>query len=75
MRIADLGRELVLRKRRLHARYQIAAIRLVVGMLELASAAFGEMAAGRLLMVRTRRERSVIEPRIAGHSERHVPPG
>jgi hypothetical protein len=25
--------------------------------------------------VRTRRERSVIEQRIAGHSERHVPPG
>jgi hypothetical protein len=63
----------VLRERGLHARHQVAAIRLVVGMLQLASAALGEVPARRFLVVRTRRERSVVEQRIAGHSERHRP--
>jgi hypothetical protein len=61
-------------ERRPDSRYEIAAIRLVVGMLELASAAFGKMAAGRLLVMGPGRERPVIEQRIAGNAERHVPP-
>src|ERR1043166_3655716 len=43
-------------------------------MLELAPAAFREMAARRILMVRTRRERSIIEQRVSRNAESDVPP-
>src|SRR5690348_11533480 len=43
MRITDLGGKPVLRERALHSRDEIAAISLVIGMLELAPAAFREM--------------------------------
>src|SRR5690348_8425900 len=74
MRIADLGFEAVLGERGLDPRHEIAAIGLVVGMLELAPAAFGKVAAGRVLVVRPRSERAVVEQRVAGDSEGHMPP-
>jgi hypothetical protein len=40
--------------------------------LELATAAFGEMAARRVLMMRPGRKRAIVEQCIAGNSERHV---
>src|ERR1044072_6888166 len=43
-------------------------------MLELAPAALREMAARRILMVRTRRERSIIEQRVSRNAESDVPP-
>src|SRR5437868_12469350 len=73
MRLADRGGQIVLSERRFDSRLEIVAIRLVVGMLQLASAAFGEMAAWRLLVARTKGQRPVVEQRIPGHSERHMP--
>lgn len=72
MRIPNLGLQTVLRERGLDPAHEIAAICLVVSMLELAAAALREMAARRLLMMRSGRERSIVEQRIAGDSERHV---
>ena len=42
-------------------RHEIAAIGLIVGMLELAAAAFGEMPAWRFLVMRAGRQRAVVE--------------
>ena len=72
MLLPDFGREVVLCERRLDARYQIAAIALIVGMLKLAAAAFGEVAAWRFLVVRPESERPVVEHRVARHSERYM---
>ena len=72
MRLADLGRQPVLGQRGLDPRDQIAAIGLVVGVLELAAAAFGEMTARRLLVMRAGRERAVVEQGIARHAEGDV---
>ena len=55
MRLADLGRQVVLGQRALDPRDEIAAIGVIVGMLELAAAAFGKMAARRLLVMRRHR--------------------
>ena len=57
MRFTNLRGEPVLGERSLDARHEIAAIGLVIDMLELASAALGEMAARRLLVVWPRRKR------------------
>jgi len=73
MRLADLGQERMLRQRRLDPREEIAAVRLIVGMLELAPSALREMAARRLLVVRTRRKCAIVEKGIAGDSERDMP--
>jgi len=73
MRLADLGREIVLRQRGLDPRHEVSAIRGIVGMLQLAPAAFGKMPARRLLVMRPEGERTVVEHRIAGHAERYVP--
>jgi hypothetical protein len=59
----------MLGKRGLDPRHEIAAIGFVVGVLELAAAAFGEMAAGCLLMMRTERECTIVQHRIARHAE------
>ena len=75
MRLAYLGRELVLGERGLDPRLEIAAIGRVVGMLKLAPAAFGKVTAWRQLVVRSIGQRPVVEHRIAGHAERHVPAG
>jgi len=74
VRLADRRLQAVLRKRRLDPRDEVSTIGLVVGVLELASAAFREMTARRILMVRARRERSIVEQSITRHSERHMPP-
>ena len=65
MRLADLGLQAVLGQRAVDPRDQIAAIGLVVGMLELAAAAFGKVTAWRHLVVRPGRERAVVEQRVA----------
>ena len=49
MRIANCRREIVLCQRGLDPRDEVAVIGLVVGVLKLAAAALGEMAARRLL--------------------------
>ena len=74
MRLADCRREIVLRQRCLDPRHEIAAIHLVVGMLELAPAALGEVSARRFLVMRPRRERAIIEQRIARNPESDVTP-
>ena len=66
MRIADVRRKPVLGKRRLDSRDKVAAIRLVVGMLQLAPATFRKVAARGLLVVRSERERPVVQHGIAG---------
>jgi hypothetical protein len=72
MRLAHFSLKPVLRERRLDPRHEIAAIRLVVGMLELAPAAFREVTARRLLMVRPGGESPVVEQGVAGKPERRV---
>ena len=72
MRFADFGLERMLRERGFDPRHEIAAVRLVIGMLELAAAALGEMPARRLLVVRAGCERSVVEQSIARDSERDM---
>jgi hypothetical protein len=62
---ADLGPQTMLRQRRLNSANEIAAIGHVVGMLELAAAAFREMTARRILVMRAGSERSIIEQGIA----------
>ena len=57
---------------RLDPRDEIAAIGLVVGMLQLAAAAFGKVAARRLLVVRPGRQRAIVEQHVAGHAEGDV---
>ena len=42
-------------------------------MLQLAPAAFGEVAARRLLMMRPERKRAIVENGVSGHSKWHVP--
>ena len=63
----------MLGERGLDTRNEIAAIGLIVGMLELAAAAFREMAAWRLLVMRAECERAVVEHRVSRHSERNMP--
>src|SRR5215467_5295450 len=73
MRLADLGREVILGKRRFDAGYQIPAVCLVIRVLELASAAFRKMATGRLLVMRTGGQRAIIEQRISRNPKCNVP--
>lgn len=72
MRLANLRLQSMLRQCGLDPRDEIAPIGLVVGMLELASAALGEMMARRILVMRSRRKRSVVEQRVARDSKCHV---
>lgn len=74
MRSANLRLERVLGERRFDPRDQIAAIRFVVRLLKLAAAALGKEAAGRILVMRAGRERSVVEQRVSGDAERNVSP-
>src|SRR5689334_15794144 len=59
-------------ERRPGSRYEIAAIRFVVGMLELAPTAFGKVPARRLLVMGSGCERAIVEKRVAWHAEWHV---
>lgn len=73
MRCSNLRLEAVLRQCGLDARDEIAAVRLIVGMLELAAPALGKVAARRLLVMRPGRKRPVIEQGVARNAEPHVP--
>lgn len=75
MRGADLGLQPVLGKSKLDPRREVADVRLVVGMLELATAAFGKVTARRRLVVRAERQCSVIEHGVARNGERHMASG
>jgi len=72
MGIADDGLQCMLRKRRFDPRYEIAAIGLVVCMLELAATALREVAARRVLMMRPEGQRAIVENRVAGHAKGYV---
>src|SRR5688572_2621477 len=72
VRLADFSFEPMLGQRRFDPGYEVAAIGGVVGMLELASAAFGEVPARRFLVVRTECERPVVQHCIARNAEGHV---
>ena len=72
MRLADFRRQPMLRQCRLDPGDEIPTIGLVVGMLELAPPAFREVTARRFLVMRPRRERPVVEQRVAGHAKRNV---
>lgn len=72
MRLADLGRQFVLREGGLDPRHKISTIGLVVGMLQLAAPALGEVAARRLLVMHAIGKRPIVEHRIAGNAEGHV---
>ena len=74
MRIADFRAEVMLREGRLDTRNQVVTIGLVVRMLKLAPAALGKVPARWLLVMRSRRQGSVVEQRVAGDSKRHVAP-
>ena len=65
----------MLGKRRLDPRCEIAAVRLVVSMLELAPAAFGEVPAWRILVMRAGRKRSIVEQHVARNAERNMAAG
>src|SRR5206468_7740513 len=54
------------------ARHEIIAIRLVVGVLELAATAFGKVTAWRHLMVFAERQRTIIEQCVAWDAKGHV---
>jgi hypothetical protein len=64
----------VLGKPPFHAGYKIAAISFIVGMLQLTPPAFREVSAGRLLVMGTKRKRTIVKHRIAGNAERDVSP-
>src|SRR3954453_3713483 len=74
MRFANLGFEAVLGKRADDPIDQIGAIRFIGDMLELAAAAFREMAAWRLLVVWAGLDRAVIAQQVARRGERRVAP-
>ena len=68
MRFADLSRKAVLRQRSFDPRNQIVAICLIVGVLQLASAAFGKVMAWRHLMMRSGRQGAIVEQGVSGHA-------
>jgi len=73
MRFANIGFEGVLGERGFDPRDEIAAVGGIVGMLQLAPAAFREMPARRFLVVGPKRQRAIVENGIAGDPERNVP--
>jgi hypothetical protein len=66
---------IMLRQRRLDPRHQVTAIRVIIGMLQLAPATFRKMPARRLLVMRTERERGPVLHHIARDAEGNVAPG
>jgi hypothetical protein len=64
----------MLRQCGLGARDEIAAIGVVVGMLELAPSALRKVTAWRHLMVRTRSQRPIVEQDVARNSKRDMAP-
>src|SRR5688572_4650659 len=74
MRLTDIGLEAVLGQRTGDPVFEIVPIGGVSDVLELAAAAFGKMAAGRLLVVRARLDRAVFVQLVAGRGERRIAP-
>ncbi len=72
MRLPDFGLKPMMGKRGFDPRHEIAAIGMVVGVLELAAAAIREMAARRLLVMRTEGQGAIVQDGIAGHPEGDV---
>ena len=72
MRFAYLCLEAVLDERGLDPRNEIAAIRFVVDVLELAAAALRKVAAWRHLVMRTLDKSAIVANLIARHAERNV---
>jgi hypothetical protein len=72
VRLTKLGFEAVLGERSLNPRNEIAEIRFVIDVLELAPSALRKVAAWRHLVMRTFDEGAIARDRIAGHSERYV---
>ncbi len=72
MRLTNLGRKAVLRQRSFDPRNQIAAIRFIVGVLQLAPAAFREVTAWRHLMMRSGGQRAIVEQGVSRHAPRHM---
>jgi hypothetical protein len=75
MRLAKLRLQFVLRQSGLDPRDKIVAIGFVVGVLELAAAALREVPARRILVVRARREGTIVHEGVAGNAERHMAAG
>jgi hypothetical protein len=62
----------MLRKRRLDARNEIAAIGLIIDVLKLAPAALRKVTAWRHLVVRPFDEGVIVADDVAGHAEGHM---
>ena len=72
MRRADVRLQALLGQRPFNTADEIAAIGVGIGVLELAPAAFGKVAARRFLVMRAGRKRPVVEQCISRHSERNM---
>ena len=73
MRLVHVRGQAMLCERSLDARNQIAPIRFVIDVLELATAALGKVTAWRHLVMRAGQDCPVTEHLVAGYSERNVP--
>src|SRR5437764_7489747 len=72
MRLADLGRKVVLRQRRFDPRNKITAIHFIVDVLQLAPAAFRKVTAWRHLMMRSGCQRAIVEQGVSRHAPLHM---
>lgn len=72
MRVSNFRFDSMLRQSRFDPRHKIASIGFIIGLLELAAAAFGKERTWRILMVRTKGQRSIVEERVSRNSERDV---
>lgn len=72
MWLADLRLKPMLVERSPHSGDEIAAIGVVIDMLELTSAALRKVTAGRRLVMRPDGERAVVEQRVARDPERNM---
>src|SRR5258708_37757669 len=72
MRLTAPGRKAVVRQRGSAPRNQIAAIRFIVGVLQLAPAAFREVTAWRHLMMRSGCQRAIVAQGVSRHTPRHM---
>jgi hypothetical protein len=62
----------VLRERCLDPAHEIAPVRLIVDVLELAPAALGKMPARWVLVMRARRESAIVQQSVTRHAERDM---
>ncbi|GAC1506516.1 MAG: hypothetical protein NVS1B6_14400 [Steroidobacteraceae bacterium] len=62
----------VLRKCKFNPRTEVASVCFVISVLKLASATLGKVAARRVLMVRSKSQRSVVKQGVARNTIRHM---